>query len=149
LDLWIKRRANVDRADRARALLARLPESVTKHGVTHGMPVVDKGVVKRAHPNEEINARIDSAPVRDVPIADLHAIQYSVKPGRVLTFIDDPDAVPTGLHDPNHGGIVDAPIVIKQGGKKLLWDGHHRTVAAKLMGDKTIKARYVDFDARG
>jgi ParB-like chromosome segregation protein Spo0J len=67
----------------------------------------------------------------------------------VLTFIDRPDSIPPGMQDPKHGGVVDTPIVIHQDGKNYLHDGHHRVTAARLMGDKDIQARYVDFDQKG
>jgi hypothetical protein len=142
--LWAGRRDA--RKVAAKAKLARMQTSSTGHGVAHPFPVADKDVYKAKHTNEEINGAIDKAPIKDVPLAKIHAIQYSVKPGRVLTFIDRPDAVPPGYHDPEHGGIVDEPVVIKQDGKMYLHDGHHRATAAALMGDKTVKARLVDFD---
>jgi hypothetical protein len=149
LDFWSERRSGLDRREVATARLARMPTSVTKHGVDHGMPYADKNAYKGKHSNREINGRIDQAPVRRVPLDGLHAIQHSVRPGRVLTFINDPGAVRPGTHDPEHGGIVDHPIVIHQDGVNYLHDGHHRVTAARLLGDKDIEARYVDFDQKG
>lgn len=146
LSRWAARRSAEDRRIAAKAQLARLPTSLTRHGVAHGFPVVNKNVYKSKHSNREINDAIDAAPVKPVPLDQIHAIQYSVKPARVVTFIDRPDAVPPGTTDPKHEGIVDAPIVIKQDGKMYLHDGHHRATAAKLLGDRDIKARLVDFD---
>lgn len=149
VDVWSSRRASEEKRIAAAAKLARLKPSVTGHGVDHGFPYADKVAYKSKHSNEEINGRIDQASVKAVPIASIHAIQHSVKPGRVLTFINDPGAVAPGTHDPKHHGIVDHPIVIHQDGANYLHDGHHRATAAKLMGDKTIQARYVDFDQKG
>lgn len=40
----------------------------------------------------------------------------------------------------------DMPVVYKIDGKHYIEDGNHRVVAAKLMGESTIRARVVDLD---
>jgi hypothetical protein len=141
---WAKRRAGVARAERR---LAALPTSETGHGAAVPWPYVDRKEVHSSHSNEQINARIADAPVEDVPLDSLHAIQHSVKPARVEQYVRDPAMKPPGeLHDKARTP-TDHPVVIKQGGKNILWDGHHRSTASYLRGDKTIRARVVDFDA--
>ena len=40
----------------------------------------------------------------------------------------------------------DMPVVYKIDGKHYIEDGNHRVVAAKLMGEQTIRARVIDLD---
>lgn len=141
---WAKRRAPTELAERK---LASLPTSSTKRGAAVPFPFADRKVIHDAHSNEEINRRISESGVRDVELSSLHAIQHSVKPNRVDQYLKDPGMRPPGELHEKANTPVDHPIVIRQGGKNYCWDGHHRSTASYLRGDKTIKARFVDFDS--
>lgn len=140
---WAERRVKTRVAEER---LARMPASATKRGAVVPFPFVDRKVIHDKHSNEEINRRISASPVEDVELRALHSIQHSVKPGRVDQYLKDPGMqAPGALHDAAKTP-VDYPVVIKQGGKLILWDGNHRSTASYLRGDKTIRARVVDFD---
>jgi hypothetical protein len=142
-DAWAARRKSMDEAERR---LAQMPVSSTRRGAAVPFPFVDRKVIHDAHTNEEINAAIAAAPVVDVPLRGLYSIQHSVKPDRVDQYIKDPGMRPPGdVHDTARTP-TDHPIIVQQGGKKYIWDGNHRSTASYLRGEKTIKARLVDFD---
>lgn len=126
-----------------------LPDSPTGKGKEVPFPYVDRSVYKSRHSNREINHAIEDAPIEDVKVSDLHAIQHSVKKPRLAEYIRHPDAVPIGTRGPRAGVPTDHPIVIRQDGKMMIHDGHHRCTAAFITGEKTIKARVVDFDKKG
>ena len=135
---------------KAKALVERLPESPTKHGKEVPLPYKDpKEGYLNDFSSKEINGAIEKAPIKKIKIADLHAIQHSVKDYRVEEYLDHPHVIPKGARSPKHGGLVDYPIVIQHKGIKFLHDGHHRTTGAMAMGEKTIDARFVNFDAKG
>jgi hypothetical protein len=142
---WAKGRVSRDEAEQR---LARMPESSTGHGVAVPFPYTDRAAYKDKHSNEEINRRIHSAPVVRVPLRGLHAIQHSVKYGRVLEYLRGEVGDRKGEVNPKSKTPVDHPIVIQQGGKRYLHDGHHRATAALLRGKTSIKARLVDFDEK-
>jgi hypothetical protein len=110
--------------------------------VRHPFPVGDRDTYRQGYTTKEIKALIEKAPIKKVPIKDLTAIQHSVIPGRVAQYIDDPRLLERGARK-EHGGLVDRPIVIERGGKKWLYDGHHRATAAALLDAPEIDARYV------
>jgi hypothetical protein len=143
LAAWADRKAATGDAEER---LARLPTSSTKKGAAVPFPFVDRKVIHDAHTDSEINARISKAPVVDVPLKGLRSIQHSVKPDRVHQYLEDPGLRPPGDVHSKAGTPVDHPIVIVQGGQRILWDGNHRSTASYLRGDKTIRARVVDFD---
>lgn len=97
--------------------------------------------------NQEINDRIDRAPIQDVPLDSLVAIQHTVNRARVEEYIRNPKLVRKGTKHDDHGGIVDKPIVVRCKGTNYLFDGHHRVSAAKFSAARTVKARMVDLDA--
>lgn len=130
----------------AKDALAETPESKTFHGVAVPFPVGSKEDYKSKHSNREINRAIEKAKIRSVPLDKLIAIQHSVKPARVEQYIDDPNLIAPGTRDKRHGGLIDYPIVIQQDGKLYCHDGHHRCAASKLLGDKSVEARFIDFD---
>lgn len=104
--------------------------------------------VQRDFPNEVINRGIDRAPIRRVAIASLvSAQQHTVARNRVESYIKKPDLIPKNAHHKVHGGPIDLPIVIRYQQLNWLYDGHHRTMAAVLLGERTIRCRYVDLDA--
>lgn len=145
LSLWAKSKAG----SKANALaeLAELP--ILAHGVAHPFDYDNGDAYKKTHTNVEINAAIDRAPIASIPLAGLLGTQHSVKPPQVRKYIEDPDRVPLGTRDPEHGGLIDYPIVVQQDGKRFIHDGHHRLTAAVLMGEKAAKVRFVDFDKAG
>jgi len=110
-------------------------------------PYLDRSTYKEHFTNRQINQAIEDAPIESVSLDRLHAIQHSVQADKVKRYIADPDSVPKGARDPRHQGPVDVPIVVEYEKKVFIHDGHHRTTAAKLMGKKTVKARFVDLDA--
>jgi hypothetical protein len=109
----------------------------------------DKGAYKSRFVNEVINGAIEAAPVVDVPLEGLRAIQHTVDPGHVRAYAEDPGRVAPGTRHDRHGGLVDHPVVLRLGGVSYLHDGHHRATAALLTGRSTIAARLVDLDALG
>jgi hypothetical protein len=145
LDKWASARDGSK--ELAKAKLAKMPVSETNKGVKVPFPFADKAAYKDRFSNSEINAAIESAPHRDVPLDQLHSIQHSVKPERVAQYIDHPDAVPEGAEHPTAKTPIDEPVVVKYGGKLFLHDGHHRSAAALLTGKKSIRARLVDLDS--
>ena len=94
-----------------------------------------------------INSAIDSAPIRDVPIAKIKSIQHTVSRARVEQYIRDPKMMRRGYKHPDHGGVVDLPIVLLWHGEHVLFDGNHRTAAQMFQGYKLIQCRFVDLDS--
>ncbi len=78
-----------------------------------------------------------TAPFREVPLAGLRALQRTLGPESVTHFLRHPDA-PADT----------AVMVLRFDGRDYVTNGHHRVAAAKLRGDRTIRARYLDVDAR-
>lgn len=140
---WALRKASEGEVEER---LARMPESSTGHGVAVPFPYADKHVYKDAHSNREINRRIHTAPIEHVPLDSLHAIQHSVKYGRVLQYLRGEVGDRKGEVNPKSKTPVDYPIVIRKGGKNYLHDGHHRATTAFLKGRSQVKARVVDLD---
>jgi len=129
--------------DRAEELLSEVPESSTGHGCAVPFPYADREEYKALASNREINAKIKSAPIEDVSLKDLQAIQHSVKPARVKQYIHHEGGAQIGELHPKAHTPVDHPVVVVANGKKYLHDGHHRATAAALRGEKTVKARVV------
>jgi hypothetical protein len=96
--------------------------------------------------NRELNALIEAAPVVDVPIVSLVAIQHTINAVRVAQYLEKPNMRRRGMRDPVHGGPIDLPICIHLGGVNYLHDGHHRLTADKLLGARLARCRYVDLD---
>lgn len=125
------------------ARLEALPR--VQHGVQPPFEIGDKATydaLKGGHLSREIR----EAPVVDVPLDGIRTIQKSVNADRVAQYLRDPGLTPKGAIG-KHGGPIDLPIIVRVGGTRYAHDGHHRLSAAKLSGDTTIKARYVDLDA--
>ena len=146
---WLSKLSG-SRVQRALDALAELPPypGKTKH-VAHPFGWVDKSFIKDAHPNKEIHAAIERAPVVEVPLASVVGIQHTVTPRTVAEYIKTGGFVPPGTRSPGHGGLIDFPVVIRQGGINALWDGHNRACCFALLGARTMLARLVDFDAEG
>lgn len=129
--------------DQALGELARMPSYGEPGHVRTLFPKIDRDAYQQGVSNEEINTKIDNAPIQDVPLVSLIGIQASVSRERVASFIKDPNQLPKGKLDADHGGIVDHPVVVQKGDMNFLHDGHHRATAAKLMGKQTIQARVI------
>lgn len=131
----------------AKEKLHELPISETARGKAVPFPFADKSAYKAKFSNQEINQAIASAPKKRVSLTGLHAIQHSVREERVADYIDHPDEIPEGQRHPEHRGPIDVPVVIQYDGERYIHDGHHRSTAAKLSGEKDIVARFVDLDS--
>lgn len=127
----------------ARALLEAMPGGPN---VAVPLRFIDRKAYEATIGTRDLNALIDAAPVRDVRVDSLVGIQHTIKKARVLEYIDRPNLRRAGTRDPRHGGLVDLPIVVRKGGISYLHDGHHRTTAAKLLGEPAIKVRFVNLD---
>lgn len=132
----------------AKRQLDAMPAASTGRGVEVPFPYADRSGYKNdpARSNTEMKELIDNAPVKKVPLEGLHAIQHSVQPRQVLSYVREPDMVPPGARDQFHGGPIDLPIIVHKKGTRYIYDGHHRITAAKLTGRSTVEARYVDLD---
>lgn len=124
--------------------LSKLPKE--HHGVSHGFPIA--GPTYREHArlagHHELQKKIADAPIVSVPIDSLWSNgQRSVRPERVEEYIAKPDTKPRVKSD-HHP--VDHPIVIRDRGKNIIYDGYHRSVSRKLLGDSHVNARYVNLD---
>lgn len=123
----------------------QLPPSETGHGVAVPFPFRDRSEYKSLHSNREINQRIRSAPIVDIPMKGLFSVQHSVKPKLVSYYIDHGGPMEGRVH-PKTGTPQDYPIILQQNGVRWVYDGNHRTTAAYLRGEKSIQARFVNFD---
>ncbi len=74
---------------------------------------------------------------QDVDLADLTLFQRYVYPDAVKKYLDNPAST-----DQSGQRVV----VVRSGGKQYVFDGTHRTVAAKLRGVQKIPANVVDLD---
>jgi hypothetical protein len=99
---------------------------------------------KHTYGNRVTERQREKATVKDVPIAELHAVQSGVVPEKVAEYIKRPTLIDQPGKRNEHGYLTDMPIVVHYGGKYLVHDGHHRVVAQKLMGAKTVQARVVE-----
>lgn len=136
---WASRRA-------AEKALAKLPESVTRHGVAVPFPYRDRQEYQRGLSNRQINEAIRKAPVERVPLEGLHAIQHSVKAPRVQQYIADPHLMKPGTTNPKSKTPIDVPVVVERDGKRWIHDGHHRLTAEKLRGKTVARVRLVSLD---
>jgi hypothetical protein len=68
-----------------------------------------------------------------VPVADLIATQDVVHENSLR-------------HQLTTGG-EGTPLIVKSGGKYYVDDGTHRAAAAKLKGEKSVRAKVLDLDA--
>jgi len=92
-------------------------------------------------------ARVDAAPVEEVPLDSLHAIQKSVNTERLTQHFNGEAAIKPGQRAPGHGMLTDIPVVVRTGGQSYIHDGHHRATVAFLNGSKNLRARVVDLDS--
>jgi hypothetical protein len=143
LDVWVRAKGV---KDEAKERLERLPASKTGKGVRVPFPYVSRDSYKRDFTNEQLNSFIASAPKKKVQLSTLHAIQHSVQPERLEEYIDHPGVVPEGAKHPVAQTPIDRPVIIHYKGVNLIHDGHHRSSASLLSGEKSIEVRYVDLD---
>jgi hypothetical protein len=119
-----------------------MPEAA--HGKAVPFEFADLQAYKDDASNKDINRLINApAPVREVRLDQLHAIQHSVNANRVKQYILDPAMQPVGARNPKHRGLVDYPIVVEHKGVLYIHDGHHRLTADLLKGRETAMVRYV------
>lgn len=127
--------------------LARMPSYGSSSLVQAPFPKIDKSEYLQGVDNAKLNAAIEAAPIKSVPLHKLRSIQGPVERARVAEFIQEPKQLPKGTRDPAHGGLTDIPVVVAKGEHLFLHDGHHRATAAKLLGKQSIQARYVTLPA--
>lgn len=136
---WVERRVGTAGA---LARLVDMPEA--KHGKAVPFGFRDLREYKDDATNRDLNRLINApAPIREVKLNELHAIQHSVNADRVKQYILDPAMQPSGARNPRHNGLVDYPIVIEHKGVLYIHDGHHRLTADFLKGHATAMVRYV------
>ena len=104
-----------------------------------GMPRASK----HRYGNRVTQLQREMATIREVPIADLHAVQRGVSRRKVRQLLRHPEAFDLHGHTTDHGILDDLPIVVHYGAKLYLHDGHHRVVAQRLLGADRVKARVV------
>lgn len=105
--------------------------------------VADKDAYKAMIRGKGIFKRAEMAPIEDVDLGKIKAIQRTVNDERVSQHFEG-RLYPEGTRAPGHGGLIDYPVIVKNGDDYFCHDGHHRCTAAKLHGDKSIRARVVD-----
>lgn len=144
LALWMDKQSRAARTvPQALALLRSMPG-----GSNIGVPLRygNKDDYESTISTRELNAKIDAAPIKSVPVSGLVAIQHTVNADRVAQHLEDFGLHGKGARHSVHGGVIDVPIVVQKNGTKYLHDGHHRTTAEILLGGRRIRARYVDLD---
>jgi hypothetical protein len=104
-----------------------------------GMPRASK----HRYGNQVTQSQRELADVREVLIADLHAVQRGVSRRKVRQLLGHPEAFDQHGHTTEHGILDDLPIVVQYGSKLYLHDGHHRVVAQRILGAERVKARVV------
>jgi hypothetical protein len=125
---------------KALATLAAMPPLKSRpHLVSTGLPRASK----HDYGNKVTEAQREASTVQQVPIKGLHAVQSGVSPERLRKFIEHPDLIDEPGRTNKGGYLTDVPIVVDFDGKRLVHDGHHRIVASRLLGDKTVPARVV------
>ncbi len=72
-----------------------------------------------------------NAPIKNIPLDSILTTQTRLNPENVKNAIYNLDKIPPA-------------IVIEQEGKYYVQDGHHRLIAAKLLGRKTFPARVME-----
>lgn len=75
----------------------------------------------------------DKLPTRTLSVNGLVAMQDRVDPEKVQSMRDQPPGKP--------------PLVVRNGGRNLIADGHHRATAQWLDGAKTMDVKFMDLSA--
>ena len=117
-------------------------------GATEGtrvipMPQIARDEYRAKVRGKGIAAKSADAPIEDVAIRSLVATQKHVNTERLIDHATNPSLIPQGARASGAGGLIDLPTVVEIDGKKFIHDGHHRSMAAKLRGEDTIKARVI------
>lgn len=107
--------------------------------ISHGLEVATEYPFLES---KDYKSDIEAADVREVELSSVRATQASVRRERVRDFVENPRVVPPGKRSLS-GVLEDLPVVFETGDGMFLQDGHHRMAAAKLLGQKTAKARVV------
>lgn len=91
----------------------------------------------------------DKGEITHVPLhgSTVYATQARVTKHGVDSYLKDPDRR-SGSGRPNYPAN-DRPIFVKHGGSYFTLDGHHRTAAAMLRGDKSVEGHVYDADKHG
>jgi hypothetical protein len=91
----------------------------------------------------------DKGEITHVPLhgSTIYATQARVTKRGVDSYLKDPDRR-SGSGRPNYPAN-DRPIFVKHGGDYYALDGHHRTAAAMLRGDKSVEGHVYDADKHG
>jgi len=135
---------------RVGAALARLDATPPAPGRTqhflHPFGFVDRGFIKQQFPNEVIHAAIECAPVVPVRLDHIVSLQHTVTKSTVRAYVMQGGCSPPGVRDPDHGGFIDHPIIIRCSEVNCLWDGNNRLTAAHLLGATEWPCRFVDLD---
>ena len=108
--------------------------------VAHGFRVADDVPWKNGR---EMTREVETAPVQQVELKGLLAIQPSVKRSLVRSFVENPQLVPPGQRN-MAGTLEDLPVIVSHGGKRYIQDGHHRLAAKRLAGQQSALARVVE-----
>lgn len=126
----------------AEADLAALPPVKKRDGTTdptrrYAPFPQDKKASLTPDQDDEISGRLRKGNFKqeDVRVDELHLLSHQ-------SFVY-PDAVKKYLDDPAAGGRV---AVVVLGGKKYIYDGVHRSTAAKLRGLSSLPAAVVNLD---
>jgi hypothetical protein len=131
----------------ARARLKALPPSPDHAGrVLVPLPYRSRENWKAVFSNHEINQAIRDAPERTVPVWGLKAIQKSVDPAIVMSYVRGRRRGDDDVH-PKTGVPNDLPIVVSYRKERYVFDGHHRITATIVGGGSEVNARWVDLDA--
>ena len=107
------------------------------------MPKVPKDEYRALIKGKAIAEKTNTAGVEDVALSELTATQQHVNTQRLIEHATNPMLIAPGTRASGTGGVIDVPTVVVTNGNKVLHDGHHRCVAAKLKGETTIKARVI------
>lgn len=126
-------RKAIARLDRMKAI--RLLPDLVGNSMPHAS--------KRDYGNRVSEEQRTAAPVTDVPIAGLHSVQEGVYRERVRQYLLHPEMLDQPGRRNRGGYTTDVPIVVEYQGKRYLHDGHHRVVAARMLGEDTVRARVV------
>lgn len=145
LSKWVGKKTDSSPEAKAKAALAQLPPW-KKGRVRTPFPVGDRETYKGPFSDHDVRKAIEAAPIKTVDLKNVVGIQHSVIPERVAFYIDHPNVIPEGARG-EHGGLIDKPIIVHQGGTTFAYDGHHRLTAEYLRGKKKAVVRYADLDA--
>lgn len=82
--------------------------------------------------------------VTEVPLADLHPLHPVPRPGTPPNHIPD---LATAIQTSGYDLAQPIPVARMPDGRLVTMGGHHRAEAMRRLGETTIPARVVDWDA--